>query len=306
MSPTARLIGITRTFRDVTAIADLDLELQPGTLYGLLGPNGAGKTTTLRTLIGLQLPDRGTVELLGGPPCDSARARVGYVPERRALPENARVHDALAFFARMRGFSKADALTRAGLWVDKLELGDKRDAKVGTCSNGQQQKVQIALALMCEPELILLDEPLTALDPAHQDVVTTRLREAAAAGATVLLSTHRLREAEALIGHVILVAQGRKVLDQPLHEALSEASEGCWSLRITGSPGWVDGPELAWVEEAAPGDLRLQLRPGATLAPLLARAAAAGGPIRSLQQHVPTLHELYLRKARQAWPEEAS
>lgn len=299
MDITARLTGVVRTFKDVVAVRDLDLTLHGGRIYGLLGPNGSGKTTTLRTLLGLVLPDRGQVELLGGPPDDNRRARIGYVPEARALPEGYEVGDTLTFFARMRGRTLADARALSTQWIDKLELEAKASAKIKTLSNGQQQKVQIALALMCEPELIVLDEPLTALDPAHQDLVSRRFREAARAGATVLLSTHRLREAEEMIDHVVMLSSGVKVLDQPLREALREAFDGTWRItldREDARADWITGADVASVERTGE-HVVVRLQEGASSARLLARAAASGGAVLRIEAVMPRLHELYLARA---------
>jgi ABC-2 type transport system ATP-binding protein len=295
MTVTARLSGVTRSFQDVVAVADLDLELHAGRIYGLLGPNGAGKTTTLRTLLGLSTPDRGTVELLGGPPDDAPRARVGFVPEQRALPESGKVRELLVFFARMRGHDPKGAAQRADAWVERMELGEKAGERIKTLSNGQQQKVQIALAMMCDPDVVVLDEPLTGLDPTHQELVFRAVRDAAARGATVLLSTHRLREAQVILDHVFLLARGTKRVDQPLQEALEEAFDGTWRVRATGDTAWVHGPEVASVTPSG-RDLLVRLQPDASPAGLLARAATAGGQLTAIEAVLPTLHDLYLRR----------
>ena len=295
-STTVLLRRITRTFKDVTAVCDLDLMLQPGRIYGLLGPNGSGKTTTLCTALGLLLPDRGTVELLGAPPDDASRARVGFVPEQRALPETARVASLLVFIGQMRGFSKAEAKRRASEWIEKLDLGDKANSRIKTLSNGQQQKVQIALSLTCEPDVILMDEPLAALDPEHQSLVTRHLREAADRGSTVVLSTHRLHEAQTLIDHVIMMYQGNKVLDQGLEAAIQGAFDGSWRIRADGDLGWVDGPEVTSLS-AIDGGLQVQLREDAGVGGLLSRASSATGRIWSIEAVLPTLHDLYMTHA---------
>lgn len=295
MTVTARLRGVTRSFKNLVAVRDLDLELHAGRIYGILGPNGAGKSTTLRTLLGLSLPDAGTVELLGGPPNDRTRARVGYVPEQRALPESSRVRELLIFFARMRGFDRAEATRRADLWVDHMELGEKADAAIKSLSNGQQQKVQVALAMMCEPDVVVLDEPLTGLDPAHQELVFRAIKSAAERGATVLLSTHRLRETQSLLDHVFLLAKGEKRLDRPLQAALEEAFDGTWRLRFSGDEGWVPGPEIQSVERVGP-DLLVHLGPSVSPNALLARAAASEARIQRIEAVYPDLHQLYLQR----------
>jgi ABC-2 type transport system ATP-binding protein len=295
-SATVRLNRVTRTFKHVTAVCDLDLILQPGCIYGLLGPNGSGKTTTLCTALGLIQPDRGTVELLGAPPNDTSRARVGFVPEQRALPETARVASLLMFIGQMRGFGKAEAKRRASEWIEKFDLGDKANDRIKTLSNGQQQKVQIALSMTCDPDVILMDEPLAALDPEHQALVTHHLREAADRGATVVLSTHRLHEAQTLIDHVIMMYQGNKVLDQSLETAVQEAFDGSWRIRADGDLSWVEGSDIASASKFE-GGLDVQLRDGDGVGALLRRASSATGKIWSIEAVLPTLHDLYMAYA---------
>lgn len=296
MGTTARLTGITRSFKDVVAVRDLDLHLETGRIYGLLGPNGSGKTTTLRTMLGLIDPDVGTVELLGGTPDDLRRARVGFVPEQRALPENSRVVALLTFFARMRGFSRSEARERADEWLGRLDLQGKATARIKSLSNGQQQKVQIALALLCEPDLVLLDEPLAALDPQHQELVIHEVKQAAARGATVVLSTHRLREAQVLLDHVVMLYHGDKVLDRPLDAALEEAFDGTWRVRAKGGLDWLEGPEVLSVTPDERGAL-VKLAEGASVAGLLERARGAAAELRGIEAVLPDLHDLYMRLA---------
>lgn len=294
---TGRLVGARRTFGETVAVEHLDLELRPGTIYGLLGPNGAGKTTTLRLLLGLIEPDRGDVQLFGGPPDDRARARVGYAPEQRSLPETARAEAVLTLFARMRGASRSEGRSLATEWLGRLGLTEKAGHRIRTLSNGQQQRLQLAIALLGSPGLLLLDEPLAALDPEHQELVIRQVRRAASEGATVVMSTHRLREAEVLLDHVVMLHRGRKVLDAPLREAVEAAFSGQWRIRADGDTAWVHGPDVASVD-AADGELRVRLRDGAPVSGLLARAAASGAPLRAIERVVPSLHDLYLLHAR--------
>lgn len=275
----------------------MDLALEPGRVYGLLGPNGAGKSTTTRLIMGLLTPDSGRVELLGRKPDDAGRAKVGYVPEQRALPEEARAHETLVLFGRLRGASRSDAAREATAWLERLEIGHKADHRIRDLSNGQQQKVQIAVALMGRPALLVLDEPLTALDPTHQDRALSLFRAAAHDGATVLLATHRLWEAEAFVDHVVLVREGRKVLDRPLQDALREASTNTWRVRAP-AYGWVPGPEVLSTAEDPDGSLRVELAPGADPSDLLRRATAADAGLLALEAVLPSLQELFLATVR--------
>ncbi len=296
--PTVSLRGVTRTFGALTAVADLDLALQPGRIYGLLGPNGAGKSTTTELILGLLAPDVGEVSLFGRPPDDAGRARVGYVPESRALPEKARVLETLVFFARMRGMTRSDATRDAEGWLERLDLVEKRNEGIGTLSNGQQQKVQIILAMMGSPDLLLLDEPLTALDPTHQNRVLEAFADAREAGCTVLIATHRLWEAEVFVDHVLLMDRGVKRLDRPLASALREAGTHTWRIR-TDDPSWIEGPEVVEVlPDSTSGDergVRVRLTGPDALQPVLARGFAANATILGFEEILPSLTELYQR-----------
>ena len=293
---TVSLSQVTRTFGRLTAVSNLDLELQPGRIYGLLGPNGAGKSTTTALILGLLAPDQGTVSLFGREPDDAGRARVGYVPESRALPEKARVLETLVFFARMRGMTRADATRDATAWLERLDLSDKRDAGIGTLSNGQQQKVQIILAMMGRPELLLLDEPLTALDPTHQGRVLEAFAAAREAGCTVLIATHRLWEAEVFVDHVLLMDRGVKRLDAPLARALQEAGTHTWRIR-TDDPHWIAGPEVVEVlpsdAAAKGGGVRVRLAGPDAIQAVLARGFASNAVILGFEEDLPSLTELY-------------
>lgn len=287
-----RFERVSRSFAGVPAVCELDLVLAPGRVFGLLGPNGAGKSTTTRLILGWTAPDRGRVELFGRPPDDAGRARVGWVPEQRALPSHVSAREVLSFHARLRGRSAADAQSVAQHWCERLDLPADRPY-VNDLSNGQQQRVQLGIAFLAEPELLLLDEPLTALDPVHQAAAADLMREAARRGACVLVATHRLREAEAFVDHVLLLHGGVKRLDRDLREALREASENTWRIQAR-DLSFVAGPDVLAVEPDGAG-VRARLAPGAELSALLHRAAAMDAGITAIEAVTPSLHDLYLR-----------
>lgn len=295
MTTPLRFVGVERRFDDVVALAGVDVAFDPGKIYGLVGPNGSGKTTSLKLALGFLAPDAGRVELFGARPDDTGRLRVGYIPETRALPSWGKVVDVATYFAELRGTRRAEARAAAERVVERLGLGPKAHADVSTLSNGQQQRLQVALGLLGTTDLLLADEPLSALDPVNQDLVFDALRQVADDGAAVVVSTHRLREAEHLIDHVVMLAEGHVVLDAPLQQAMEEAFAGTWHLRVADDAGWVDGPDVARVVREE-DRLQIELAEGATLAPLLQRAAAAGAPLTKLEAVVPSLHELYLRR----------
>ena len=189
---------LVKEFDGVRAINALDLQVPAGAIFGLLGPNGSGKTTTIRTCLGIYLADSGSLELLGSPDPLAVRDRVGYLPEERGLYPKMHVHEQLAFFGTIRGLSQSEANRRATTWLDRLGLADRGSSTTEEFSKGMQQKVQFAAAVLHEPDLVVLDEPFTGLDPVNTRLLKELILEQQARGCTVILSTHRMEKVEAM------------------------------------------------------------------------------------------------------------
>lgn len=294
MTPTPALAwrGVTRRYRTVTALRDFDLELVPGQVHGLLGPNGSGKTTAMRTVLGLTAVDDGEVRLFGRVPSTETRRRVGYLPEACRLPDEDQVRALLVVMLRLRGFSGPDARVRGDGWLERLGLLDKAGTRVCNLSKGQQQRVQIALTLAHEPEVLILDEPFTGLDLEYQNLLGELIRDASARGATVVLCTHRLRQAEALIDHVVLMSEGRKLVDGSL-SALRRRKAGEYFIEAAGDVGWLHGPEVASVDRDGEAH-HVTLVDGADVSGLLARAARAAVPPTRIEQATFDLPALFV------------
>lgn len=209
------LHSVTKRFGTHTAVDRLDLAIPEGGIYGLLGPNGSGKTTSIRMIMGILLPDEGRISLLGGHP-DATRHRVGYLPEERGLYRKMKVIDVLTFLAEIRGVARTAARSRAGEWLDRLDLASWADRRVDDLSKGMQQKVQFIGTVLHEPELLILDEPFSGLDPLNQDVLEEIVLGLHRRGATILFSTHLMDQAERLCERVCLISRGRRVLEGEL------------------------------------------------------------------------------------------
>ncbi len=293
---TVRLEGVSKDFGSFRAVSELDLEIPRGTVYGLLGPNGSGKTTTIRMIMGILGPDRGRVRLFGQDPGRTRRERVGYLPEERGLYRKMRVHEHLVFLARIRGVPRRVAGERASEWLHRLGLPDRADHRVEDLSKGMQQKVQFIGTILHDPELLILDEPFSGLDPINQDLLEGIVREFHARGATILFSTHLMDQAERLCQRVCLLSRARKVLDGDLRELRRSERMGVVAVDFHGGSEWLEGPEVEGVEET-PSGVRVRLRPGADSQPLLARAVAQGVRISCFQDVEPRLHEIFVRHA---------
>ena len=209
-----RIEGVTKRFAGHTAVDNLSLEVPKGGIFGLLGPNGAGKSTTIRMIMNIISPDEGRIAVLG----QFAASRdlsehIGFLPEERGLYKKMRVLDHLTFLGEAKGISRASARQRGAVWLERLGLSDWTQKKVEDLSKGMQQKVQFISALLHDPELLILDEPFSGLDPVNSQVMKDVVVEAARNGRTVLFSTHIMEQAERMCDHVVIIARGKKVVD---------------------------------------------------------------------------------------------
>jgi len=285
---------VVKEFGKFRAVSDLDLVIPRGSLYGLLGPNGSGKTTTIRMIMGILRPDSGRISLLGGDPMGSARDLVGYLPEERGLYRKMKVLEHLVFLARIRGIEKREATRRARGWLERLGLADRAEKTVDDLSKGMQQKVQFIGTILHDPELLILDEPFSGLDPINQDLLEEIVREQHARGVTILFSTHLMEQAERLCERVCLISHSKKILDGDLREIRLRESGGIVEIDFDGSNGWLEGADLLSFERTSSG-VRVQLREGARPHPLLERAITGGAEIRRFQTMEPRLHEIFIR-----------
>src|SRR5436309_1889618 len=210
MASTAALVcrQLVKVFDGTRAVDGLDLTVERGTIFGLLGPNGSGKTTTIRTTLGIYKPDGGSVELLGSHDPRAVRRRTGYLPEERGLYARMKVREQLAFLASIRGLGLVESNRRAGQWLERLDLAARAQSLTRELSKGMQQKVQFAAAVIHDPELIVLDEPFSGLDPVNSRLLKGLIFEQRARGTTVILSTHRMEEVEAMCESICLMHHG--------------------------------------------------------------------------------------------------
>ena len=294
--PAVRLTGVTKRFGEHTAVSGLDLDIPKGSIYGLLGPNGSGKTTTIRMIIGILGPDEGTVALLGGVPDPRTRKRVGYLPEERGLYRKMTVLDVLVFLAEIRGVPRATASERSRKWLGRLELDEWATMKVEDLSKGMQQKVQFIATVLHEPDLLILDEPFSGLDPINQDLLEDIVRDFHDRGTTILFSTHLMEQAERLCDSVCLISQAEKVLDGRLADLKRAESKGVVDILFDGATDWIEGPEVLAIEPAT-GGVHVLLTEGADAQPILRRGVAAGVRIDRFERVEPSLHEIFVKHA---------
>ncbi len=213
------LTNVTKMYGDFTAVDDVSFRIPRGSIYGFLGPNGAGKTTTLRMILEIIRPTRGTISVFGRPSALEVRERIGYLPEEKGLYKKMKAAAIIAYFARLKGLDRRNARRRAYELLERYGLKDFADQKTEALSKGMSQKVQVLSAIAHDPDLVILDEPFSGLDPVNQQVMEEVIRDMAANGRTVLFSTHVMQHAERICDRILLIAGGRKIFDGSIDEA---------------------------------------------------------------------------------------
>jgi ABC-2 type transport system ATP-binding protein len=284
---------VTKTFGPIRAVDGLSFTVRRGTITGLLGRNGAGKTTTLRMVNGIFLPDSGAIELFGTTDAAAMRDRVGYLPEERGLYRKMRVLEQLLFLAAIKGRRPAGVRPSAERWLKRFDLWDQRAGKLEELSKGNQQKVQLIGALLHDPEVVTLDEPMSGLDPVNVVLVRNILKELKAEGRTILLSTHMMAEAEKLVDEIVLIHHGRAVLAGELDDVRASFGKNTVHLVFEG-----DGQFLAGLAGVAQSRIEtnvaeLRLRPGADPQSVLS-AAMSQLRVSRFEVASPSLEEIFI------------
>jgi len=287
------LKGIRKAFAGHVAVNDLSLEVPRHSVFGLLGPNGAGKTTTLRMVMNILGPDKGTIEILGQPADHAARDRIGYMPEERGLYPRMVLEDQLVFMAAIKGVPRAEAKRRLGPWLERFSLSDWRRRKTNELSKGMAQKAQFIATVLHQPELLMVDEPLSGLDPVAMDVMREVLLDLRRAGATIVLSSHQMETVEKLCDRVALINRGEKVLDGTVSEVKARHGRNTIALAFDGDGGFIASlPGVAKVTDFGQY-LEVRLEDGYDPQPLL-REAAARLRLRRFEIVEPSLHDIFV------------
>ena len=287
-----QLNGISKSYGGSPALRDVAFDVRPGRLTGFIGGNGAGKTTTMRIILGVLAKDAGTVRLDGAEVTASDRRRFGYMPEERGLYPKMKVLEQIVYLARLHGFSRADAAARATVLLEQLGLGERLADNVETLSLGNQQRAQIAAALVHGPDVLILDEPFSGLDPLAVDVVAGVLQERAAAGASVLFSSHQLDVVERLCDDLVIIAGG-EIRAAGARDALrAQHSTRRFELVSAGDAQWLREEPGVEVQDFGGGYAVFDVDSDETAQRVLRRAVAQGDVASFAPQH-PTLAQIF-------------
>jgi ABC-2 type transport system ATP-binding protein len=284
--------GVTKRYGDLVAVRDLSFDVRPGEVFGFVGSNGAGKTTTMRVVLGVLSADAGRV-LWNGTPIDfETRRRIGYMPEERGLYPRMRAAEQLVYLGQLHGAGESEALAATNRWLERFGLKERASDEVQKLSHGNQQRVQLAAALVFDPLLLVLDEPFAGLDPEAVDSMSEVLHERAATGTPVVFSSHQLDLVERLCDRVGIIQRGRMVASGSIDELRGQGPVQMWVDAPAARPGWDSGLSGVRVVRTDGTRALLELEAGTDDQSVL-RAALATGPVREFRRHVPSLLDIF-------------
>jgi ABC-2 type transport system ATP-binding protein len=293
-----KLQSVTKSYADKIAVKNLSFEVQRGEIFGILGPNGAGKTSTIRMICGITLPDSGTIEFLGRPMNEELQSKIGYLPEERGLYKKMKVGDVLLYFAQLKGLSRAEAKARIEHWAKRFEAEAWLKKKVDELSKGMQHKVQFMSVLLHEPELLILDEPFSGLDPINSELMMDVILEFKEAGKTILFSTHRMEQVEKICDSIVLINNGEAILSGKVREVKRSYGKNRIHLDFEGNDSFLEAllaQGKVEVTARSPKSVELKLLNGTTPREILTTANNCA-EITRFELAEPSLREIFIMR----------
>ncbi len=284
---------VCKSFGEVRAVDSLNVTVPTGSIYGFLGPNGAGKTTTIRMIMNIIRPDSGRIKLLGDHSVERAKGRIGYMPEERGLYRKMTVRKVLTYFGAIKDVSASELTRRVPQWLERMDLGLWADKKVEELSRGMHQKLQFAVTAINEPELLILDEPFSGLDPINTDLLKGIILEMRREGKTVIFSTHVMHEAEKLCDSILLINRGKAILDDRLENVRAQKKSHAVCVELEGDTDFVGGLANVTKVESEGDRLEITLQESADSQELL-RSLMERTRVRAFELKVPSLHEIFV------------
>ncbi|HET6669091.1 MAG TPA: ATP-binding cassette domain-containing protein [Pyrinomonadaceae bacterium] len=293
---TVKLEQVAKRFGEFAAVSDLSISVYPGRIYGLLGPNGAGKTTTIRMIVNITAPDSGRIELFGKQITPALQDRIGYLPEERGLYKKMKVGDQIRFFAELKSVRKQELGRRIDFWLDRVKLTEWKNKKASELSKGMQQKVQFITAVLHDPDLLILDEPFSGLDPINLELLKEIILELKGAGKTIIFSTHQMEIAERICDDICLLDRSRKVLEGSLRDVKRSFGRNAVALRIAGGDGVLRDQSLVSATTHHADEIEALLAPGADVQVLLRELIKAGARVEKFEMIEPSLHDIFIAR----------
>lgn len=287
--------AITKRFGDFIAVDHVNFEVNRGEIFSLLGPNGAGKTTIIRMILDILRPDDGQIHVLGGTLTDATKDRIGYLPEERGLYKNVKVLEMLIYLGQLKGMSTHDVRGRALDLLERFGLSDNTKSKISQLSKGMQQKVQIIATILHKPELVIIDEPFSGLDPVNTQLIQDLLYEMKTDGVTIVMSTHQMHQVEEMADRLLMINKGQRVLYGPVKEVRQTYAQN--AVIVEGEGNWATVPGVKEVLAGRNGhEAKLMLAPGFTPDDVMQILASRKDyAVRRFELAVPSLNEIFIQ-----------
>lgn len=293
---TVKLDCVTKRFGEFIAVNDLSLAVRAGRIYGLLGPNGAGKTTTIRMIVNITAPDSGAVHLFGHAINEQSQDRIGYLPEERGLYRKMSIKDQLLFFAELKDFKGKAAKEAVDRWLERMKLVEWKNKKAETLSKGMQQKIQFIAAVLHDPDLLILDEPFSGLDPINMELLKETVLEFKAAGKTIIFSTHLMELAEKICDDICLMNRSQKVLEGSLRDVKRGFGRNILALRAQGGERVLADRSIVSAVKRQNDEVEALLMEGIDPQSVLKRLLESGARITKFELVEPNLHDIFIEK----------
>ena len=292
MNPTVEVSQLSKSFGTTQAVDDVSFAVGQGEIFGLLGPNGAGKTTSIRLMLDIFKPDHGTVSILDGPMTEAKKERIGYMPEERGLYQEMQLERCLIYLAGLKGVPSADARRRVSAYLERFDLAQHRHKKVKELSRGMQQKSQIINTVLHKPELLIVDEPFSGLDPVNTKLVKDLMDELRRGGTTIIMSTHMMHQVEELCDRIVLINRGRNVLYGPLKQIRRDFAGHAVLVRVDGPMPEVSGVEVTLQHNGA---MQLNLADDVTPQDVLTQLVNSRATVEQFEIAAPGLDEIFIQ-----------
>jgi len=293
---TLQVSNITKRFGEFTAVEDLSFDVRSGRVFGFLGPNGAGKTTTIRMIVGITAPDEGSIKLFGEPMSFALQNRIGYLPEERGLYKKMKVVDQLKYFAELKGLSGQAADKKIDFWLERMKLSEWKRKKTTDLSKGMQQKIQFISTVLHDPDLLILDEPFSGLDPVNVEFMIDVLSEFRSAEKTVIFSTHLMSTAERLCHDILLINKARKVVGGSLREVKESYGTNLISFRGENAGSVLGDRSLVERVVSHADEQEIHLAHGVVPQRLLKALIDGGAEIGKFEVTEPSLNDIFIEK----------
>jgi ABC-2 type transport system ATP-binding protein len=289
--------GISKRYGQHVAVDNLSFEVYSGEIFSMLGPNGAGKTSTIRMILDIIKPDSGTIRVLGGPFTEETKSRIGYLPEERGLYKGVRLVELLTYLGSLKGMSAADAARRASELLDEVGLGENKKSKVSELSRGMSQKVQFIATIIHSPDLVIIDEPFSGLDPVNTEMIKNMIYKLKAEGKTIVMSIHEMHQVEEMSDRLLMIDRGKRVLYGPVDAVRQQYAEN--AVVVSGEGDWARLPGVRSVKvDEAGRSVTLMLDDHTTPDEIMHRLAVSPDyKVRSFALAVPSLNDIFIRVA---------